>query len=150
MDRFALFFMRLVMITIGFVAGALAAGIALAFLTRIITPPEAAELSRAGFDRWMIVATIVFSSWTGYIAFFPAMFVILFSEFTSRRDWLFFTVAGGLIAVYAPLVITLVWGSNRQSETEFLTMSLASGMIGGLAYWLVSGRNAGNWLPNRR
>ena len=149
MDRFGLFFIRLVMITVGYVAASVAAGVSLAFLTRFITPQEAGELAGAGFRDWMIVAVIAFSSWAGYVAFFPGMAVILFGEFTRRRDWLYYAVAGGVIAVAAPFFITLVWGENRSSETEFLAMSLASGMIGGLAYWLVSGRNAGNWLPGQ-
>lgn len=150
MDRFGLFFIRLVMITIGFIAASIAAGVSLAFLTRVITPQEAGELSGAGFDGWMVVATIMFASWTGYVAFFPGMAVIFYGEFTRRRDWLYYAVAGGLIAILAPLFITFVWGDSRPSESEFLVMSLAAGMIGGLAYWLVSGRNAGNWLPSQR
>lgn len=150
MDRFGLFFIRLVMITVGFVAASIAAGVSLAFLTRVITPQEAGELSGAGFRDWMIVAAIAFSSWAGYVAFFPGMAVILYGEFTRRRDWLYYAVAGGVIAVAVPLFITLVGGENRPLETEFLAMSLAAGMIGGLAYWLVSGRNAGSWLPGER
>lgn len=150
MDRFVLFFLRLIMITVGFIVASLAAGIALALLTRIVTPPEATELSNAGFDRWLIVATITFSSLTGYVAFIPAMIVILYGEFTSRRDWLFYALAGGLIAAFAPLILTLLRGTGQPVDLEFLAMSLAAGMIGGLAYWLVSGRKAGNWLPGNR
>ena len=148
MDRFALFFMRLVMITVGFILASIAAGVALAFLTQIITPQEAAELSGPGRNRWLFVATIAFSSLTGSIAFFPAMAVILYGEFTRRTDWLYYAVAGGLIAVVAPMFITLIRSSGRPTDIEFMAMSLAAGMIGGLAYWLVSGRKAGNWLPS--
>lgn len=149
MDRFGLFFIRLVMITVGFIAASIAAGVCLAFLTRFITPREAGELTGAGLGSWMVVATIMFSSWTGYVAFFPGMAVILFGEFTRRRDWLYYAIAGGLIAILVPLFIVFFGSDSRPSETEFLVMSLAAGMIGGLVYWLVSGRNAGNWLPSQ-
>lgn len=150
MDRFGLLLIRLVMITIGFIAASIAAGVSLAFLTRMITPQEAAELSGSDFSGWMIIATLMFSSWTGFIAFFPGMAVIFYGEFTRRRDWLYYAVAGGLIAVVAPLFIAYVWGAGPRSKSEFVLMSLAAGMIGGLAYWLVSGRNAGSWLPSER
>lgn len=150
MDRFVLFFMRLVMITVGFILASIAAGVALAFLTQIITPREAAELSGPGSNGWLFVAAVAFSSVTGAVAFFPAMAVIFYGEFTRRRDWLYYAIAGGLIAVFAPILITLIRSSGRPSDIEFMAMSLAAGMIGGLAYWLVSGRNAGNWLPSPR
>lgn len=150
MDRFGLLLIRLVMITLGFIAASIAAGVSLAFLTRYITPQEAGELSGSEFGGWMIVATLMFSSWTGFIAFFPGMAVIFYGEFTRRRDWLYYAIAGGLIAVVAPLFIAYVWGTGPPSQSEFVLMSLAAGMIGGLAYWLVSGRNAGSWLPSER
>ncbi|MEX3011750.1 hypothetical protein [Hoeflea sp. TYP-13] len=150
MDRFLLFFIRLIMITIGFVAASLAAGIALAFLTRIITPPEAAQLSDAGLGAGLVIAAFAFSSMTGYVAFFPAMIIILYSEFTRRRDWLFYALTGGAIAAIAPLIITVIRSTGRPTDFEFLFMSIATGMIGGLAYWLVAGRSAGNWLPVQR
>lgn len=137
------------MITIGFIAASIAAGISLVFLTRMVTPPEAAQISDAGFGGWIIGATILFSSLAGYVAFFPAIVIILYSEFTARRGWLFYALAGGAIAAVVPLALTVFQGSGEPSETPFLAMGIATGMIGGLTYWIVAGRNAGNWLPNQ-
>ena len=151
MDRFGLFLIRLVMITLGYAAGAVAAGVSLALLTKFITPEQAGELAHTGFDVGiMFLSAVLLASLAGYVAFVPAMMVILYAEFARRRDWLFYALAGGVIAAIAPLIETLVIGSDQQTPMDFTVMSLASGMIGGIGYWVVAGRGAGNWLPSAR
>jgi hypothetical protein len=150
LHRFALFLIRLVVITFGFAASSLAAGVALALLTKFITPQEAGHLANAGFDFGLLIGAFAFASFAGYVAFFPAVLIIFYAEITKRRDWLFYALAGGIIAAAAPLLIAVALGPNRQSPVEFAAMTAASGMIGGIVYWLVAGRGAGNWLPSAR
>ncbi len=148
MDRFALLLLRLVMITIGFVLAAITAGIALMFLTKILTPHEANQLSQSGLDVGLVIGAFALASLAGYVAFFPAMLIILYGEFTRRRDWLFYALSGGAIAAAAPLILLLIRSTRRQPDFEFTLLCLASGMISGIVYWFISGRNAGNWLPD--
>ena len=48
MDRFTRLFLRLVLITAGFIAASLVAGTALALLTHIVTLEEVRQISDAG------------------------------------------------------------------------------------------------------
>ena len=110
MDRYALFFIRMVMITLGFAAGAVAAGVSLALLTKFITPQEAGHLADLGFDFDLVVGAVALASLAGYVAFVPAMEVIFYAEVAKRRDWLFYALAGGIIAAIAPLIVTFMIG----------------------------------------
>ncbi|WP_136658127.1 hypothetical protein [Nitratireductor sp. XY-223] len=144
------FLVRLCVITAGFIVAATVAGTSLALLTRLLTLKEAAQISDAGLGAGLVVAVIAFASLAGYAAFIPSVVVILYSEFARRRDWLFYALCGGAIAAIAPLVVALAGSGARTGGYEFLFMSLAAGMLGGIAYWLVAGRKAGNWLPDQR
>ena len=97
MDRYALFFIRMLMITLGFAASAIAAGVSLALLTKFITPHEAGHIADSGFNFGLVVGAVALASLAGYIAFVPAMLVIFYAEVTRRRDWLFYALAGGII-----------------------------------------------------
>ncbi len=147
MDRLALFFIRMVMITLGFAVSSIVAGVALALLTEFITPHEAGRLASAGFDFGLVIGALGLASLVGYVAFVPAMLVIFYAEITKRRDWLFYALAGGIIAAVAPFLAAIVVQPAGGSRFDFALMATAAGMIGGLSYWLVAGRSAGNWLP---
>ena len=148
MDRYLRFFLRLCAITFGFFIGTLAAAVAFAFLTRVITPEEAGHITNAGLGIGLVAGFLVAAAIAGYIAFVPAMLVILFAEYTRRRDWLFYTIAGGLVAVIVPLLGHRVIGAGPSDTVNALIMLAVAGMIGGLAYWLFAGARAGNWLPS--
>lgn len=150
MDRLALFLIRLSMITLGFVAASITAGIALALLTRFITLQEAGQLSNAGFDFGLVVGALGFASLVGYVAFVPALLVIFYAEVTKRRDWLFYALAGGIIAAVAPFLVAVILQPADHAQLEFALMTTAAGMIGGIVYWLFAGRSAGHWLPSAR
>ena len=150
MDRFFLLLLRLVMITVGYAAATVVAGVSLALLTRAVTPQQAGHLADSGFDYGLVIGAIMLGSLAGYVAFFPAILVILFAEFTKRRDWLFYALAGGIIAAVAPFAATFLAGPAQVETADFAMMSLAAGMIAGTAYWLIAGRGAGNWLPSAR
>ncbi|MCR9136813.1 MAG: hypothetical protein NXI27_12500 [Alphaproteobacteria bacterium] len=150
MDRLALFLVRLMMITLGFMAASITAGVALALLTEFITLQEAGRLSQAGLDFGLVIGALGFASLVGYVAFFPALLVIFYAELTKRRDWLFYALAGGIIAAAAPFLVAVILQPAKQSQLDFALMMTAAGMMGGIVYWLVAGRSAGHWLPSAR
>ena len=150
MDRFTRLFLRLVLITAGFIAASVVAGTSLALLTLVVTLEQVSQISDGGFRAGLFIAALFFSSMTGYIAFFPSILVILYSEFTRRRDWLFYALCGGAMAAIAPLIVMLLRSGPAGSGFDFFFMNVAAGMLGGLAYWAVAGRGAGNWLPQQR
>ncbi|MDA4845511.1 hypothetical protein [Hoeflea poritis] len=149
MDRYIGFIIRLCAITAGFIAAAIVAGTSLALLTRIVTIQEAGQISDAGFGAGLAVAAFALASLTGYVAFIPSVVIILYSEFARRRDWLFYALCGGAIAAVAPLIMILIDSGTRTGGSQFFFMSIAAGMLGGIAYWMVAGRKAGNWLPKQ-
>jgi len=148
MDRFLVFILRLCAITFGFILATIASAVAMGFLTQIITPQEASQLASSPWHVGLVVGFLVAAAFAGYVAFLPAMAVILFAELTRKRDWLFYTLAGGVIALIVPFIGTSLTGASDGSVNT-LIMIAVSGMIGGMTYWLFAGSRAGNWLPPR-
>lgn len=103
-----------------------------------------------------------------YFAFIPSLPVLALAEILGRRDWLFYALGGGVIAF---AVLGYFWRATAGSEIVTATLAssgassvtssgvessavsnpalallfIAAGMFGGIAYWLVAGRTAGNW-----
>lgn len=135
---------RFAIIISGYIVACLAAS---AFLNIVI-------LGSAGFtaDEMPIVASgsFVFSIplvalLMAYFAFLPAVVAILAGEFFGKRDWLFYALGGAVVAA-------ILIGFDRSAETGSeatldLTITLimvGAGMCGGIGYWLIAGRTAGN------
>ncbi|QPC85996.1 hypothetical protein GA830_04035 [Mesorhizobium sp. NBSH29] len=135
---------RIVVILFGYLVGAIAAG---AFLNFLI-------IARLGLNpdemRWALVGSAfvsvpVFAFFVAYQAFIPAMLAIGATEFFKKRDWLVQALAGAAVALF-------VLGTVARSETTVSLTDLpvamaviASGLVGGIAYWLIAGRSAGRW-----
>ena len=92
-------------------------------------------------------------------AFVPAVIAIGFSELLGWRDWLTYALAGAAVAVLVTAagrygidgsVFIEPPGPPRPSRgvpggTGVFVEIIAAGLVGGIAYWLVAGRGAGNW-----
>ncbi len=83
----------------------------------------------------------------GVIAFFPAILVIVIAEGFGWRSALAYAALGGGLALALSYGIHLTGDIAdavnyypREREVE-----AASGIAGGLVYWLVAGRGAGAW-----
>jgi hypothetical protein len=79
---------------------------------------------------WSVVG--VGAVFIGAIAMLPALLVIALAEGFAWRS----------ILVYAVLALALSYGLDFGGEREVLA---ASGIAGGLVYWLIAGRRAGFW-----
>lgn len=81
-------------------------------------------------------------------AFLPGIVAIVIAEAVPLRSVVFYAAAGAAIGVivYASLggfdIATLRYDSFERRETEIMA---AAGIVAGLVYWLVAGRNAGRW-----
>ena len=79
--------------------------------------------------------------------------VIAISEAARLRNFLYYGVGGALVGLAS------YYGSDVSMRLENTTdvapvgnslqLAAAAGIIGGLAYWLVAGRNAGRWRDLR-
>ncbi len=77
----------------------------------------------------------------GYSVFFPAAILILYAELTGWRDWLFYALGGAGTALF---VIVWKWRPQSEDVSTFAAI-LATGVVGGCVYWLISGRSAGGF-----
>lgn len=148
MSRFLLYLGKFAHMVLGYLAASLAAS---AFLNVIFlgaaglmasdVPPEVATGS--------MVFTIPFTAlFVAYFAFVPAVVVMLLAELLGKRDWLFYALAGGFVAL---VFIGFAYQSGEGGfayRDPLLPMSIiGSGLIGGIAYWFITGRFAGTLNP---
>jgi hypothetical protein len=83
----------------------------------------------------------------GVVAFLPAMLIIALAEGFAWRSVVIYAALGGALALALSYGIDLT-GDIGQPETYFARereVLAASGIAGGLVYWLFAGRKAGVW-----
>lgn len=145
MRRLIAYLIRFAVILVGYVVAALAAS---AFLNILVlahlgyTPanPEPAATASLYFSV-PVVALFV-----AYFAFMPATVVILVAEALGRRDWLFYALAGAVVAgVYLGVVHQNADINFDVTATNARLAVIGAGMVGGIFYWLCAGRWAGSW-----
>jgi hypothetical protein len=78
------------------------------------------------------------------LALLPAVIVVMLAEAMRLRSLLFYAAAGGLglLALYYGLGLAPM---DARVGREFEIVA-AAGIVGGLVYWALAGRNAGRWL----
>ena len=136
---------RLFVIFFAFLAASLAAGI-IAVGTVLI--PELSDIQdpidRGTFDVLLGVGFIFISGF----ALLPAMIIAAVTEAFSIRSVLAYAVGGGLVglACYLGLVPfdtdTLRFEGIVRRHLEIMT---GAGIVAGVVYWMIAGRNAGAW-----
>lgn len=150
MNRVLAYLVRFAVIIVGYAIASLATS---AFLNVVF-------LASAGFTAeeapTMFMGSFIFSIpfvalFVAYFAFIPSAFAILAGEIFAKRDWLFYAIAGGVIAA---IVIGFISGAaeagnEAATDPNFALALIGGGMCGGLGYWLVAGRTAGSWWPAR-
>lgn len=138
---------RIIVIAFGVIVAMLLAGIALAI--GIIAPDwpwlDSDPVERVQF----FVVSFFATSFIGASAFIPAVLLIGIAEAARLRSLLYYAAAGAVVG------LTSYYGSNIELRLENTTdvspvfhplqLAAAAGIIGGLAYWLLAGRNAGRW-----
>jgi hypothetical protein len=143
---------RMFAITFGFFIGCLAAGLAYAFLARLIRPEDFGRFSELELTVTLVVGVLGVASLFARAALVPAFIIIAIFEFWRRRDWLSHALAGGTIAL-AAASLPLAIGTDPATPIEpaqLIAIHVACGIIGASIYWLFAGRNAGRWLPSER
>jgi hypothetical protein len=149
--RILVYFARFALIFVGYVSASLAAS---AFL-------HVVSLGALGFSAdetpAVVTGSIVFSIpfvalFVAYFAFLPSVPAILVSEAFGWRDWLHYALAGALIAliVIAYFVEESPSSNDAVRDPRFWAAMIGGGISGGMAYWLVAGRVAGNWRARVR
>ncbi|MDF1608206.1 hypothetical protein PZ897_08465 [Hoeflea sp. YIM 152468] len=145
--------LRMFAIAFGFFAGCLAAGLAYAFLARLVVPEDFGRFSEFELTVTLLVGVLGVASLFARAVLLPAFIIIAVFEFWRRRDWLSHALAGGGIALLAglPLTTGISAGDGDMIEpARMIAIHTACGIIGASIYWLIAGRKAGRWLPSER
>jgi hypothetical protein len=141
---------RLIVIFFGFLAACLAAGMIVVFAVLF---PEMSDLDTGSIDQNAINIVLGF----GFIfisgfALLPAMLVVLITEAFYIRGVLTYALGGAVVglACYLGLVpfdpATMHFEGIIRRHLEIMT---GAGIVGGLIYWMIAGRNAGAWRQPR-
>ena len=137
---------RLVVIFIGFLAACFVGGM---IVVVALLFPEFADLGAGPVDQGAIDILLGFGFiFVSGFALIPAMLIALLTEAFSIRSVLAYALGGGVVgaACYLGLVPfdpqTFHFEGIVRRHLEILT---GAGIVGGLVYWLIAGRNAGRW-----
>jgi hypothetical protein len=137
---------RLFVILFGFLAACLVAGM---IVVGAVLFPEFSDLGTTYIDQDAVNVVLGF----GFIfisgfALLPAMIVVAITEAFYIRGALTYAIGGGVVglACYLGLVpfdtATLSFNGIVRRHLEIMT---GAGIVAGVVYWLVAGRNAGAW-----
>ncbi|MBN9219670.1 MAG: hypothetical protein J0I79_17135 [Mesorhizobium sp.] len=148
MTRFVAYIVRFAIILFGYAVAALAAS---AFLNVLFL---ASSGLMAHDQPHAVPASLIFSVpfvalFVAYFAFLPSVAVILVAEILGRRDWLFYALAGAVVAgVFLGLVDHADDTTFAVTNTSAIMAVIGGGMVGGIFYWFSAGRWAGSWWRN--
>jgi len=140
-------FGRIIVIAFALIVASMIAGITLAIG---IVAPDRSWLDSDPIERVMFFTVSFFAtSFIGATAFVPALLLVVVAEVARLRSLLYYAAAGAVVGLAS------YFGSNVELRLENTTdvtpvfhplqLAAAAGIIGGLAYWLLAGRNAGRW-----
>jgi len=140
-------FGRIIMILFALILAIVAAGITLAIG---IIAPDWAGIDSDPVERVsFFIVSFLATSFVGAVAILPAALFIVISEAARLRSFLFYGVGGALVGLASyygsDISVRLENTTDVPPVANALQLAAAAGIIGGLVYWLVAGRNAGRW-----
>jgi hypothetical protein len=145
---------RLFVILFGFLAASLVAGM---IVVGAIMFPEFSDLGAGPVDPGALNILLGFGFiFVSGFALLPAAIVVAITEALYIRGALTYAVGGGVVglACYLGLVPfnseTLLFEGIVRRHLEIMT---GAGIVAGVVYWMIAGRNAGAWRkppPPRR
>lgn len=142
---------RLFVIMFGFLAACLVAGIIVVFAVLF---PELSALETGMIDPEAINVILGF----GFIflsgfALLPALIVVLITEAFSIRGVLTYALGGAAVGVACYLGLVPFDAATMRFDgivRRHLEVMAGAGIVSGLVYWVIAGRNAGAWREPRR
>lgn len=140
---------RFFAILFGFFAACFVAGLVVVVALLF---PEMADLALDPFDQATVNVILAFGFMvvSGF-ALLPALIIILITEAFAIRSLLAYAIAGALAGLCCYLAFvpfdTVTW-TFTGIVRRHLEIMVGSGILGGVVYWAIAGRNAGLWrLP---
>jgi len=144
---------RLFVILFAFLFACFAAG---AIVVVAVLYPEFSDLGQGEIDQsaFNVVLGFGFIFISGF-ALLPALIVVLITETFSIRGMLTYAVGGAIVGAACYLGLTPFDTQTMQFDgivRRHLEIMTGAGIVAGLVYWMIAGRNAGAWrdpLPPR-
>jgi hypothetical protein len=137
---------RLLVIAFAFLAASFVGGLVVVVA---ILFPEFSNLGEGPIDQGAFDVLIGFGFiFVSGFALLPALLIALITEAFAIRSVLAYAIGGGVVglACYLGLVPfdpdTLEFEGIVRRHLEIMT---GAGIVGGLVYWMIAGRNAGRW-----
>jgi hypothetical protein len=140
-------FGRIIVIIFGLLIAVIVAGITLALG---IVLPEWAAMDSDPVERVIFFFVAFFATSLVIVyALLPAAVVISILEALRMRSFVYYGVGGALVALASyygsDISVQLENTTDVPPVANALQLAAAAGILGGLAYWLIAGRNAGRW-----
>lgn len=131
---------RLFAILLGFTAAALAAGLTIALLLHggALKPGDA-----GWFATWAILTAWSVAGFT----VLPFVVAVALAEARGLRSVLWWLALGAALGIAAHGLVAFTGAPDRAAQR--LVAFVVAGVVGGLAYWAVAGRNAGTGFARR-
>jgi len=135
---------RIVVMIVALIVASLAAGVVL--VIGIIAPDmDSDRVERVSF----FVGSFFATGFYGAVAIVPALVLIGLAEALRLRCFMYYGAAGALVAVasyYGCNISVMLENTTDVPPVEHaLLLAAAAGIIGGVVYWLITGRKAGGW-----
>jgi hypothetical protein len=143
---------RVLLLIVGYLAGLTAGSAALPGILLIISSlvSDSEIFKLLGLGPFIILAAPIimfYILWiTLVLTFIPAVILNGLTEiFRLRRLWLHMLIAI-VLALGAGLLLAPDWFSGMNRDRWLITMAIVvSAAIAGVVYWMIAGREAGNW-----
>ena len=140
-------FGRIIVIVFALILAIIAAGITLAIA---IVAPDWAGVDADPAERLsFFIVSFFATSFVGAVAILPAALLIVIAEAARLRSFLYYGVGGALVGLASyygsDISVRLENTTDVAPVANVLQLAAAAGIIGGLVYWLIAGRNAGRW-----
>ncbi|MCK1714958.1 MULTISPECIES: hypothetical protein [unclassified Bradyrhizobium] len=137
---------RLVVIFIGFLAACFVGGM---IVVMALLFPELADLGAGPVDEGVVDILLGFGFiFVSGFALVPAMVIAAITEALCIRSALVYAVGGGLVGLACYLGLVPFHSDTLQFEgivRRHLEIMTGAGIVAGVVYWLIAGRNAGAW-----
>jgi len=145
MDRLVTYLVRFIAILAGFVAACLAASLFVNLLfasTVVAVIPEFSEAARPTLFVTVPFLALIIAN----LSFGAFLLVAVAAELLGWRSWIAHALAGAPVALYAGWrMAEAVDAPDAAADAGLMLLTLAAGLVGGIAYWAIAGRNAGRW-----
>ncbi len=133
---------RMFVVGFAFLIGSLAAAMV---FTLALMLPEWGNVLADNMERGVFSVVVGFGAFfISIFALLPAMVVIAVAEAFRLRSVLIFAILGGIGMLALYYGYGAAWADVPPNAREFQIVA-ASGIVAGLVYWLLAGRNAGRW-----